>query len=338
MNENLEKLAVNYMQKLIKSLACHLKGIRTDEDIENLHQVRVVTRRLGNALQVFSSCFAAPKIKFWQKELRRCRRRLGQARDRDVHIAFLHEIVQTLDNRSHRPGLTRLILRLDQERKKLQPKVLKSVQQFTHSKVLEDMYGQISRMEIAASHAEPAPDDIQIYKKAQKHIVGCLDDLMSYEDSLHQPDAVNEHHKMRIAAKKLRYQMEVFLPAYDDTFLSFLKIVKTFQTYLGNIHDYDIWAELLTKFEKREYRRTVRYYGSDRPFRRLRTGIRYFQDYCCQERKRIFSEFVNCWEQIGEEGFSAGLREVLQDRIKRCRTQDVIPDIILNSDISSSEN
>ncbi len=338
MNINMEILAVKYMQKQIKSLSRHIKGISADEDIENLHQVRVASRRLGYALQIFASCFATPKVKFWQKELRRCRRRLGQARDRDVHIAFLHEYVQTLDKRSLRPGLYRLILRLQQERKKLQPKILKCVRRFINSKVLEDMYGQISRMEISASHVKPAPDDIQMYQKVQKHIVGCLEELMSYEESLHEPDAVIEHHKMRISVKKLRYQMEIFLPVYDDSFRSFLKIVKVWQTYLGNIHDYDIWTGLLSKFEKQEYRRTVRYFGSDRPYRRLRTGLQYFQEYCRQERERIFSEFVQNWGQITEEGFSVSLREILQNGMDRCHTQNIPGEKTLKSDISLTED
>jgi CHAD domain-containing protein len=338
MSRTLEILAVKYMQKQIKSLSRHIGGICAAEDIECVHQGRVASRRLGNALQIFAECFAGKKVKLWRKELRRFRKRLGRARDRDVHIVYLQEFIQTLDKRSCRPGLARLVLRLEQERKKLQPKIIKSVNQFKNSKVIEDMYGEISRMKISLQQRESAANELQIYQKAQKHIGECLDDLLSYEDSLHHPEAIAQHHAMRISAKQLRYQMEVFLPAYDDALGSFLKIVKALQTYLGDIHDYDMWTDLLTKFETKEYQRTVEYFCSDRPFRRLRTGIRYFQDYCQQERERVFSELVKYWEQISEEGFSTALREVLQNGIEGCRVEEANPEKPPNSDIYPSED
>ncbi len=39
-----------------------------------------------------------------------------------------------------------------------------------------------------------------------------LEALLQFEHWVYNPDAVTEHHAMRIAAKKLRYTMEVYAP------------------------------------------------------------------------------------------------------------------------------
>jgi CHAD domain-containing protein len=69
--------------------------------------------------------------------------------------------------------------------------------------------------------------------------------MLSYEPILSCPDKVLELHEMRIAAKRLRYTMEIFAPIYADpasagAFDTALKAVKQLQEWLGQIHDADV--------------------------------------------------------------------------------------------------
>ncbi len=67
--------------------------------------------------------------------------------------------------------------------------------------------------------------------------------LMQYERWVYNPDAVAEHHAMRIAAKKLRYTMEVYAPLYRRNLKKPLVRVKKIQEILGDLHDCDVWID-----------------------------------------------------------------------------------------------
>ena len=73
-----------------------------------------------------------------------------------------------------------------------------------------------------------------------------LDAFLSYEPYLAYPDKVYELHEMRIAAKRLRYTMEIFQDAYalrPDVGAQFgqaLDAVKAVQEHLGALHDADV--------------------------------------------------------------------------------------------------
>ena len=67
----------------------HSDGVLDVEDIEALHDMRVATRRLRAALEVFAPCFPAKRHRKALKRVKRLADSLGERRDRDVAIEFL---------------------------------------------------------------------------------------------------------------------------------------------------------------------------------------------------------------------------------------------------------
>jgi CHAD domain-containing protein len=61
------------------------------DDIEPLHDMRVATRRLRAAMEVFRPCFPRKRYRRAMKPLKALADALGARRDRDVAIAFLRE-------------------------------------------------------------------------------------------------------------------------------------------------------------------------------------------------------------------------------------------------------
>jgi CHAD domain-containing protein len=59
------------------------------EDIEALHDMRVATRRLRAALEVFEPCFPRHAYRRVLRDVKRLADALGKRRDRDVQIAWL---------------------------------------------------------------------------------------------------------------------------------------------------------------------------------------------------------------------------------------------------------
>jgi CHAD domain-containing protein len=67
----------------------HSQGVLDTGDIERVHDMRVATRRLRAAMEIFEDCFPPKR---WRKALKRVKAvadALGERRDRDVAIEFL---------------------------------------------------------------------------------------------------------------------------------------------------------------------------------------------------------------------------------------------------------
>ena len=95
-------------------LARHGEGVLDTSDIERVHDMRVATRRLRAALEVFEPCFPAKPFKQSLKEVKALADALGERRDRDVAIAALGAFAARLPA-SDRPGVESLIERLRDE-------------------------------------------------------------------------------------------------------------------------------------------------------------------------------------------------------------------------------
>lgn len=68
----------------------HAQGVLDTGDIERVHDMRVTTRRLRAALEIFEPCFPPEAYRQALGEVKRLADALGERRDRDVSIAALH--------------------------------------------------------------------------------------------------------------------------------------------------------------------------------------------------------------------------------------------------------
>lgn len=92
----------------------HAIGVLDTEDIERVHDMRVATRRLRAALEVFEPCFPAKAHRKALKKVKGLADGLGERRDRDVAIAALGEFGEQL-NIPDRRGIDSLISQLRDE-------------------------------------------------------------------------------------------------------------------------------------------------------------------------------------------------------------------------------
>jgi CHAD domain-containing protein len=79
--------------KIVSTRAAELneqaRGVLDTRDIERVHDMRVATRRLRAALEVFEPCFPRKPYRQALAEVKRLADGLGERRDRDVAIATL---------------------------------------------------------------------------------------------------------------------------------------------------------------------------------------------------------------------------------------------------------
>jgi CHAD domain-containing protein len=100
-----------------QELADHAAGVLDVGDIERVHDMRVATRRLRAALEVFEPCFPAEQHRADLGEVKALADALGERRDRDVAIVALQQLSATMAG-PDRPGIESLIGQLRDEQQR----------------------------------------------------------------------------------------------------------------------------------------------------------------------------------------------------------------------------
>ena len=72
----------------------HSRGVLDTADIEGVHDMRVASRRLRAAMEVFASCFPRKPFKRALGDVKAIADALGERRDLDVAIAALEQFAQ----------------------------------------------------------------------------------------------------------------------------------------------------------------------------------------------------------------------------------------------------
>lgn len=297
------------ISKHLDSLLCQIDGVKSAEDVEAIHQMRVASRRMRTALTIFASCFKKQEIKSVLKDVRDVTKELGEARDLDVHLLYLQEEAKNFSSARLNPGVRRLILRLNQQRQEAQTGVVKAMDQF----VDDHIAGKIGKW------AAPLLDQSRasylfspaLYQLAFESINQRLDELEGRDLIVRDPAEVLELHAMRISAKRLRYTLEAFEDLYGDLIKPYLSKIKQIQETLGTVHDLDVWVEMIPAFIQEEELRITTYFGHAGPLKRLLPGLEAFRKAQEEKRKAEYSNFIQQWDAQTSDGVWLKLRQLI---------------------------
>ncbi len=330
-DKSYQLLACKYMSRQLDKLMREMDQARKAQDIEHVHQARVASRRLRAAFNVFQECFSSQQMKKWQKRIKRLTKRLGDARDTDVQIEFVSEFMSELtrEQKAFKPGVKRLLLRLIQHRKSIQPSVIKTIDKIDNSTVLADIHVSIEKVLFLLRRLNIETASTYVFEQAVVNIHRCVEELFSHENSLANPDDIHNHHDMRIAAKRLRYTMEIYNQPYEGGLDENIAAVKKIQKLLGNIHDCDVWQEKINDFVKDEYKYTKEYYGHTRSFNRLKPGLDFLRDNRQRTRNELFEQLGQYWLELKEKDFWNQMFDSLHKPLE-CKEPALQPDNAVN--------
>lgn len=113
-----------------------------------------------------------------------------------------------------------------------------------------------------------------------------LDELRGFSEAALAPDAGESQHEMRIAAKRLRYVLELFAPCLGEEAEEARVAAKGLQSALGDLHDCDL---MLGRVE----------------------GIGSLEAILRERRERLFHDFVELWQAEASKGSWAALEASL---------------------------
>jgi len=328
--------AIRKLPPLLDAFTQEIEGVRAAEDIEYIHRMRVASRRLRAALPLFRPCFTDKQYAKWMLEITRITRALGEARDADVQIAHLRKFLKKkekeadLKKKNSRretspvPAAQFLLAGLEKRRVHLQEPVLKALALLEKSRVIDDMRTTFLAREQELHIVRKRPPLFVIPMAAALRIETRLLTLLSYEPWISHPEAVAEHHATRIAAKKLRYTLEIYGAAYRNGLKKHLIRVKRIQEILGNLHDCDVWIDGVTALLLKERTLLRSYKGEKRPDPATLASLKVFLSEKEKERRAIYRQFTHYWAMLGRTGIWQDLRLSLDLKRKTqfCPPQD----------------
>jgi CHAD domain-containing protein len=299
------------LQERLPPLAKEIDGVRAAEDIECVHRMRVASRRMRNALALFGDDLPRKHYTEWRGEMRRVTKALGAARDADVQIAWVQDFMKQEADEAQRVGIERLLLRLRQQRTRLQVKVVQALDRLEDRRILADMNETLQELLVHARVYEVETLPTDLYRRANEAIRLRLEEFLTYEPHVAHPERATELHHMRIAAKHLRYTLEVFEPLYDRALRKPIKIVKEIQELLGQVHDCDVWIGYVPWFIEKERARTLEYFGEAVPAQAFLSGLHALEEDRRQQRLRSYYMFRRFWELTQERGIWEHIRDAV---------------------------
>lgn len=221
-------------------MLAHEEGTRDGSDPEELHSMRVATRRMRAAWRVFGSAYRPGRAQRMKGHLREVAGRLGTVRDLDVLIDGLRAYQSSLAA-SERAGIEPLIAAWEAEREDARILLVRDLDSAAYHQWVT-AYSHFVVTEGLGALPQPTPNaPIRVREMAGSRIWTAYEDVRAYEATLRWADLATLH-QLRITAKRLRYAVEFFREALGpDAAIAIARTV-ALQDHLGALHDAEVAA------------------------------------------------------------------------------------------------
>lgn len=212
------------------------EAARGGADMDAVHDMRVASRRLREAMRLLAPIYPGREFRTWYRRVRDITRMLGPVRDADVFIDDFSRMGRDLGDGGKRAVAFLVGYRMG-----------------VRGHDLERLNSDLSHLDLEANRRS--------FTKLARSAVSSPDSSRSLADFAHaaiaeraavvagaQPLAlaerrILEQHALRIDYKRLRYALEAFAPCYGDDFQALHATLTSFQDTLGNLHDLHMFAE-----------------------------------------------------------------------------------------------
>ncbi len=211
--------------ELLRQLALQVGLAIESPGADEVHDLRVSIRRLICALVVFKPCFPRKDSRRIRRALKKIMALAASVRDRDIALRLLAKLVPSAPN-----SLIRLLQTEREEAAKilvvcLERWVRRNLSDQWHSSLDGEGLAEDFRADpVAVTATRMLPRMVREYFRCGK-------------DATHKKSSAEELHRFRLAAKNLRYTLDLFAPLYGTSVDDLLQQLKGVQALLGEIND-----------------------------------------------------------------------------------------------------
>ncbi len=246
MAEAARKTLLFHMRRLLEKEA----GTRARE-VEELHDMRVATRRMRAALRVFSGYIDSRAYKPFARILRRTGRVLGAVRDLDVAREKTQHYIDTLPPERH-GELDSFLAAREVEHNSRREEMIAFLDSDEYNRFKDDFMHFLETPDAGSlpdvsQGNEPLPERV-------RHVlpIPLFDGyahIRAFDDIVTAPDVpLSRLHQLRIASKGLRYTLEFFQEVLAPDAGDLIEECKRLQDHLGNLQDAVVSSGALRDF------------------------------------------------------------------------------------------
>jgi CHAD domain-containing protein len=275
-------------------------------DIEGVHQMRVATRRLRSALRDFLPLMKKRPLKKVRKSLKEIADTLGAVRDQDVAILALENLqaAAEIDKTSEqvKEGIEKLLAERIRLRQRTQMNLIKNLDADVLARLQSDFIAALDKAMIKKMQTRL----ISFNEAGRDAVAASLAELCDLGASLYEPFNIEKLHEMRIAAKRLRYAVELFTACWGDSISPFAARIAEMQSLLGEVHDCDIWLGNLAERMRGKPRQNDSATSSERQ------ATIWLMSEFIKNRTKNYRAALKLWSDWETSNFTEGMRATIE--------------------------
>jgi triphosphatase len=228
------ELAFRVLREQFAVFLAHELGTRIGEDPEELHDMRVATRRMRAAMKIFEEPLPV-RVQRFRDEFKWIAGALGEVRDLDVQLERLDGWISSASSRDREP-LEALRAVFQERRKKARRSMLRKLDSRRYARFVESFGAFLERGPSRRAQASRQP----ILAAAPELIRKPYRKMSKLGNPLTQESSSEEYHELRKKGKRLRYALEFLSGIYGDRAKDLIKALKELQDVLGDHQDAEV--------------------------------------------------------------------------------------------------
>jgi CHAD domain-containing protein len=236
------RFAREQADSLLGRLAFQIGRATKSHNAEAVHDLRVSIRRFVQALRVLKPCFRGKELRKIRRELKGIMAVAGEVRNHDIALKLLAK--------SKRPERTGLQSKIQSRRRETERSLITLLKSWLERKSSLKWRGALER---AAAEAGDDFGKAPAARTARQMLPGMTQDFLERGDEAASVKAhPRELHRFRLASKKFRYTLELFMPLCGTSLNPKLEAIRRVQTLLGDINDFETVRDMLGQYEGAE--------------------------------------------------------------------------------------
>lgn len=229
MNKSRPSVASRLLQRRAKALQRHLPLAVTGDD-HGVHQARVATRRLREAVPVLGAGTASSQAAKTHRKIRKLTRALGSVRELDVALHMLDELARS--ERVPRTAIEEVRAHVLSEHDARRAEMRERLEGVDADKLGRRLASVADSLDDAGEGAWRTVLSTRLLKRSRR-----LADTIDAAGQIYQPERL---HAVRIAAKKLRYGLELAAESGTSAAKPLVRTIKRAQALLGRLNDFHV--------------------------------------------------------------------------------------------------